>query len=160
MFISLTGDETECLLVIGDDQGNTTFTGMGHDFITQVGEVEDSYDVLMTDYPSFILPRGKRNVLGSGSMGSGGTSGRSNRASPEWMLDGTFNVQVIMWNPRVFPGTPEQFSVGLEVTINPNGSVSSVPYGASLGDVDISVEIGTNAAGRRVISFPFAIGGL
>ena len=79
--------------------------------------------------------------------------------TPAWMLDGDFAVQVLMWNPQVFPGQPEQYTAGLYVSIQPDGSVLTAPYGTDLGGMAVWHEIDTNAAGQRVIRFPFSIPG-
>ena len=74
-------------------------------------------------------------------------------------LHGHFAVQVLMWNPQVFPAQPEQYTAGLYVTIQPNGTVLTAPYGTDVGDMEVWHEIDTNAAGAQVIRFPFTIPG-
>jgi hypothetical protein len=76
------------------------------------------------------------------------------------MLDGQFAVQVVMWNPMVFPGLPEQCTAGLMVSVQPDGSVLTAPYGTSVGGLQIGYEIDTNADGDPVIRFPFSIPGM
>ena len=48
-------------------------------------------------------------------------------------LDGQFAVQVLMWNPAVFPQLPEQFTHGLRVEIDELGRVSTRRYGNGTG---------------------------
>ena len=79
--------------------------------------------------------------------------------TPAWILDGDFAVQVLMWNPEVFPGQPEQYTAGLYVSIQPDGSVVTAPFGTDQGGMAVWHEIDTNAAGQRVIRFPFSIPG-
>lgn len=149
----------ECHLVIGDGQGSSLFFGSGHMFTTQVGpQVEANFPVLMENYPSFQLPAApQRN--GSTLVQLGGQGVNPNAGVPEWMLDGEFAVQVLMWNPGVFPGLPEQFTQGLQVQILDNGRVVTQPFGATVGGLGIQHEI-TTVNGKRYISFPFVIPGL
>ena len=157
-------DEAECFLVIGEGPGNDTFNPGLHSWNTSIGGIEDSYVVLMEDIPSFVIPsfdnvrrRYTAGTLGQGTFG--GLQVDEDTQVMDWIADGTFAVQVVMWNPEVFPGQPEQFTAGLMVTIAPNGEVSSRPYGDSIG-MDIWVETDVNANGDAVIRFPFSIDGL
>ena len=61
-----------------------------------------------------------------------------------------------MWNPAASPSMPEMYTIGIEVEVLPSGRVRAMPYGDSLGFIDIWYEIVTNEAGQRVIRFPFA----
>ena len=47
----------------------------------------------------------------------------------------------------------------LFVTIRADGSVLSAPYGRSVGGLQVWHELDTNAAGQKVIRFPFSIPG-
>ena len=76
------------------------------------------------------------------------------------MLDGQLAVQILMWNPKEFPGLPEQYTAGLFVTVQPDGTVLTAPYGTSIGGLQIWHEIDTNAQGKKVIRFPFSIPGM
>ena len=156
----------ECFLVIGDDAGAGSFVGVDHEFDTQVADVQDSYPVLMSQIPEFVIPmpltRGSGSGSGRGVTGLSGSAGAqvdlSN--SPEWMQDGKFAIQVLMWNPTVFPGMPEQYTAGLEVEILPNGKIKTTPYGTDLGGLTVEHEIVWNEDRQLVIRFPFAIPGL
>lgn len=151
-------EQPECFLVIGDEPGTDSFFGAWHDFDTQVDDIAASYPVLMEDIPSFVLPPLQRGnpavsqVLAQGAAPATGVEA--------WMQDGHFAVQVLMWNPQVFPGMPEQFTAGLEVFVQPNGTVQTVPYGDDLGGLTLEAQIDTLPDGTRVISFPFLIPGL
>jgi hypothetical protein len=167
-FVQMTIESVgECFLVVGNAPGESTFFEISHLFETQVGPVvEDSYAVLLNEIPEFVLPTPRATTrmhsasfpgLGSGAMGTAvGTGG----LPPEWMLDGHFSVQVVMWNPQVFPGLPEQFTAALYVSVLPDGTVHTEPYGTNVGGLEIWHEIDTNAAGETVIRFPFSIPGL
>ena len=76
------------------------------------------------------------------------------------MLDGDFAIQVLMWNPEVFPELPEQYTAGLYVSIQPDGTIVTAPYGTDVGGMEIWHEIDTNAEGQQVIRFPFSILGM
>jgi subtilisin-like proprotein convertase family protein len=151
-------EQPECFLVIGDGPGTGSFTGAAHEFETQVGPtIEDSFPVLMTDIPSFVLPaKAKRGASLGGQVSMPG--GPASELEP-WMQDGQFAVQVLMWNPGVFPSLPEQFTACLDVEILPNGSVKTTSSGESLGGLEIAAEIDWLPDGTRVISFPFVIPG-
>lgn len=157
----------ECALVIGDGQGSAQHEAFGHVFSTQVGPViEDSYSVLMEmEQPEFVLPTvvgtrsnaGSVTVFGAGQTGSGSWSYLPNPGTPDWMLDGSFAVQLLMWNPEVFPGLPEQFSTGLNVQILNNGRLLTEPFGTQVGGVTVWAEKDVNAEGLPVVRFPFLI---
>jgi hypothetical protein len=159
--------EAECFLVIGDGPGAATYLDVGHLFHTQVDGVEDAHEVLMDDIPEFVLPvaLGRRAAttspgqLSAGSLEAGPLGDGPAGTTPEWMLDGDFALQVLMWNPEVFPGQPEQYTAGLYVSIQPDGSVVTTPFGTDLGGMQVWHEIDVNAAGQRVIRFPFLIPG-
>ena len=157
-----TCEPAECFLVIGDDQGSDTYVGANHPFQTQVSDIAESHWVTLTDYPEFVLPM---PITQRGFQTTGGLTGSTAPQvdlsnSPEFMQDGSFAIQVLMWNPQVFPGMPEQYTGGLQVNIAPNGKVSTAPYGNDLGGLDVWHEIGRNAEGQPVIRFPFSIPGL
>ena len=61
--------------------------------------------------------------------------------------------------PRPFPEQPEKYTGGLFVWIQPDGEVSTAPFGSDLGGMQISHEIDVNAQGQPVIRFPFTIPG-
>ena len=129
--------------------------------------VEDSYAVLLELIPEFVLPTPATTARMHSSSSSGlgfsalgvAKGASADNASPAWMLDGQFAVQVLMWNPQVFPGLPEQYTAGLFVTVQPNGRVLTVPYGTDQGGLQVWYELDTNAQGQTVIRFPFSIPG-
>jgi hypothetical protein len=77
---------------------------------------------------------------------------------PPWMWDSSFSVQVLLWNPAVFPAQPEQYSHGLKVYVAPDGSISTRGYGTGTG-ISVWAETGVNANGQPVVRFPFLIPG-
>ena len=154
----MTGTEpAECLLVFGDGPGNEAYDTDGHSWQTQLDNISDAYEVLLSDTPQFVIsdpnpptPRGGHASGGQGTIGTVPTD----PAVPQ-----EFVVQVIMWNPTVFPANPEQYSNALAVKIMPNGRVFTIPFGETDG-MEVWAEVGYNAEGQRVISFPFSIEGL
>ena len=152
----------ECFLVIGNGAGDASFFEIGHVFETQLDAVESAYAVTMEDIPEFVLP-----VTASGLGGVGAsTAARTPVAepptgalTPAWMLDSALTVQVLMWNPGVFPDQPEQFSVGLAVVVLPDGGVATTPFGAGAG-IEVWAETDVNEQGQAVVRFPFSIQGM
>ena len=103
--------------------------------------------------PVFKMPEGT-SLFGQG-LGRG-TTGTTE--SPDWMDDGQFSVQVVMWNPGVFPQLPEQFTSSLKVKIMPNGTLKTRPVGDSVG-MEVWAET-FEVDGETYIRFPFTIDGL
>lgn len=156
-YMGMTGVEPECFLVAGPNLGNTIFTPGSFGFATGLAAVNESYAVLMDDYPSFTVPKSGA-ALGQGGILGGGASGSTagNLKLPSFVgPNGEFAVQIMMWNPVNVPANPEQYSPVLVGRIMPNGQVFARPVGA--GDIDISIEVTTNAQGETVFSFPFAV---
>jgi hypothetical protein len=89
-----------------------------------------------------------------------------NAAHRVWNLDGTpgpiagtrMFVQVVMWNPDVFPANPEQSSVGIEIEIWSDGTYSATPYGTPDG-MNLHSEVLNLPDGRRYLKLPFTIEG-
>jgi DNA-binding beta-propeller fold protein YncE len=151
--------QAECFLVIGDDMGDDVFVGSDHLFGTHVGAVQESFAVLMDDIPQFALP-------GLGFAGTAGGVGIAKQIEaswpdevPSWMADGRFTVQVLLWNPKVFPQDPEQFSYGLSVRVKPDGTVTTRPYGEGTG-IQVWAETDVDENGQPIVRFPFSIPGL
>ena len=71
----------------------------------------------------------------------------------------TYHVQVVMWNPVVFPENPEQWSQGLSVTVHPNNDVDLQSYGDPNG-MAVSAELQIEPDGSRRLALPFTIEGL
>jgi len=161
---SFSVDPAECFLLIGDDQGRAPFSAIGHTFQAQVGGLVESHAVSLDSGPEFVLPIVvPRRVPTGGRKLSGAAAADPQRpldeASPAWMDDGTFAVQVVMWNPTVFPATPEQCTQGLLVQLAPDGQVTAEPYGTDQGGMQIWHELGHDADGRPVLRFKFSIPG-
>jgi subtilisin-like proprotein convertase family protein len=153
--------EPECFLVVGEGEGNDPYVGGTHVFTTQVNGIEAGFFTLMEDLPEFVLPAAPaRNGNNLTQVMGQGTPNNVNADVPAWMLDGSFSIQILMWNPTVFPGLPEQYTTGLHVQITPQGRILAQPFGGSQGQMSLGYETLTNAEGQRVIRFPFVVGGL
>jgi hypothetical protein len=144
--LSITCDE--CTLVVGNS--------MSHAFTTQVGDVGHNEGVMLDDVAEFVLP-----MLPSASAVAGLLPGGSTRVQTtgSFLTDRWFTVQVVMWNPDIFPNQPEQFTNGLLVHISPDGTVQTKSYGSGTGML-VWAETGVNAAGQPVVRFPFSIPGM
>jgi hypothetical protein len=155
--------EAECFLVIGDQPGvDGNFMPGSHQWVTQVGDVQEHHAVLLNDIPEFVIPvKGRGGVMGvDPAVGTVGPNGPITAdPMPEWMADGEFAVQVVMWNPGVFPQLPEQYTYALYVKINPDGTVLSRPMSQTTG-MEVWTQLDTNAQGQPVIRFPFSIPGM
>ena len=155
--MKMTGAEPECFLVFGDDVGAEGFMPGSFMFGTGLSGIDSSYEVLMDDYPTFTIPTTRGALIDGGAVaGSGSVSGAVNY--PGFVgPDGTFAVQVMMWNPIEVPDQPEQYSPVLKGWISPTGQVFARTVGE--GSIDIALEVGVNAKGETTFSFPFAIAG-
>lgn len=71
-----------------------------------------------------------------------------------------FTVQVMMWNPQVFPQLPERTTHVLAVKVFPGGRVVAAPFGTSVDGMTMWAETDVDASGRKVLRFPFDIPGL
>jgi len=159
--------DEECHLVIGQGPGTSTYFDTSHPFTTQVGPtIEEACPVVLDVIPEFVLPiqlrggfLGWGGTKGGDSTFPGGATGEVPAEAPSWMFDLSFAVQVLMWNPEVFPQLPEQHSPGLHVMLLPNGGVTSTQYGTDVGGLDVWHELDVNEQGQRVIRFPFSIPG-
>ncbi len=167
--------EPECFLVIGNPRApGAAFAPYSHAFDTQVGQVDEWYPVLLDDIPEFVIweaPPSMRAALAGidptvsvhanqlGAEGAAGVVDNLDVVTYADPLPQMFTAQVLMWNPQVFPSNPEQFTHGLAVTIRPNGSVVSVPYGSSDGGLSIWAETEWNDQGQKILRLPFSIPG-
>jgi len=135
----------ECFLVLGDGAGNASFQSGGsggHEWDTQLGTVWSSYPVTIDDIPSFPLPD---------------LPDRATNAEPTRLHE--VALQVVMWNPTMFPTNPEQSSERLDVALWSNGRVTARRSGAQDG-IELEFEVVRHSDGSRSLRFPFSIDGL
>ena len=144
-----TWDDAECFLLLGDGPGSSSWNHLpaSHSFGTQIDRVRQSWAVTLDDIPEFVIFDPRRGA-------PGGIPGLHSHSGYQ-----LFAVQVMMWNPGVFPNNPEQCTRGLWMTVSPSGRVQSVPYGASDGGLTIQADTYWNSRGQRILRFPFGIPG-
>ena len=106
----------------------------------QVSGITSSYAVLMNDIPAFPLP----------------VAPPKSKARMFPVPVGEFYAQILLWNPEVFPGNPEQWSEGLHVTLWSGGRVAVQRYGSKNG-ITIWAQTFTGGDGRKYVSFPFGL---
>jgi len=141
-------DDAECFLVIGSGRGMDVVQPLNYPFGTQVSNVYDVHEVLTTAIPEFVIPEPGHSSFGNGP-GMFGNIGLARSAYR------TFAVEVLMYNPEVYPNQPEHHSNGLFVYFDHYGNVASVPFGS--GTMSVWAQTGVNAAGKRYVKFPFTI---
>ena len=140
---------SECFLVVGDEPGVTAWPSpLGHTFFPQVSNVLEYHPVLMDDLAEFVIPLNARPNLSPRPLDWNDPS------APV-----SFTVQVLMWNPEVFPQMPEQFTNGLRAFVMPDGHIYTRHYGDSQ-HMDIWVNARRNETGDLVVTFPFSIDGI
>jgi hypothetical protein len=132
----------ECFLVIGKGRGSDPFAALGHTWTTQLSTIGYAYPVTMEDIPYFLVPIPP--------------PGKIRLVNPEPVEQ--VSVQVLMWNPVVFPRNPEQSSRGLTMTMWSDGSVTGRHFGPRDG-IQIRLETVVDALGNRFARFPFTIDG-
>lgn len=129
------GDPAECLLVVGNGPGADPLGSPSHVWLTQISAITGYYPATEQNFPVFELPPVTPIPI------------------PEIVIEAS--VQMLMWNPVIFPKNPEQYSRGLTVTVWSDGRVVGQQYGMADG-IKISLETWTDPlSGRRFIRFPF-----
>lgn len=121
----------ECHFIFGAGPGGSSSVSLfGHLYDSQLTSVRASFPVTMVDHPSFIL-----------------------RALPP-----TATMQVLMYNPLMFPSNPSQWSQALTIHRQGDFLLHSTYTGTSNG---INVHAETfQQNGRTRVRFPFTIAGM
>lgn len=138
----------ECHLVFATGMGNDTFNQGGHTWNTQLDGVISTYEVWLDDVPQFQIPPFTNFPVRWGNI--------RNMA----MLDvpfQTYAVQVVMWNPEVFPANPEQYSNVMNVTVWLSGRVD-VSYAGTNDNMQVYTQV-IHDGGYNFVRFPFSIDG-
>ena len=148
--------EAECFLVLGDGGGNQPFTAGAHSWTTQLSGISLSCPVTMADIPVFEIPVAAPNNNKKIHRLAPPEKSKKIRRSPS--LVSQFSVQVLMWNPVVFPGNPEQWTRVIQVSLWSNGTATARRLGTRDG-MSISMDV-FEVDGTRYVRFPFAIDGL
>lgn len=144
----------ECFLVFGTGAGTQPFNSGGHTWQTQLSGVYNFEATLMDDLPVMQIP-----PYTSGN-GNGAPFG-IRRLPRGWMQNvpiDYFSVQVLMWNPEVFPANPEQHSHVMNVVVWASGFVETELTG-TVDNIDIFSETFWTSEGTHYLRFPFIIHG-
>jgi hypothetical protein len=121
----------ECHMMFAMNSGNSSYTIFGHLYDTQLAGVRRFYPVTMEDHPS----------LPYASM------------PQQWF------VQVVMYNPQVFPTNPSQWSYAMRVNKVPPSSVSYDYVGTQNG-IPIQAQTFLGGGGEVRVRFPFQVNGM
>jgi hypothetical protein len=153
----------ECFLLFGPAASGDLFMGPGpseHPFDVDVGPVSLAFGVNLATQPRFPL------ILSGASSGhSGATSMQIDESAPglaEYygpMPGQVWVAQVIMWNPEIFPGNPEQSSNSVTFMIPSSGRVVGQSGGSANG-MHLKWATVTDEDGERYLTFPFTIDGM
>jgi hypothetical protein len=120
----------ECHLVVGFGNGSSSVSLFGHLYDTQIARVRASWPVTMTDMPSF----------------------------PWRSMPPALTVQVLMYNPLMFPNNDSQWSQPLTVFRNADYSMT-YQYGGHVNGIFVTPEL-IQQNGTTRIRFPFTIQGM
>jgi hypothetical protein len=154
--LSLACPPPECELVFATGAGNETFNQGGHTWNTQLDGVYATYDVWLDDTPQFQIPPftnypNRWNRIQNALQAAGA-----------WEIADvpyqSYSVQVVMWNPEVFPANPEQYSDVMNVTVWLSGRVTTTSEGTN-DNMNITHEVVQSVEGYKYIRFPFTING-
>ncbi len=117
----------ECHMVFGVAGGSSSTTLFGHLYDTQLARVRVSFPVTMTNHPSFQLSS----------------------------LPPVVTMQVLMYNPLVFPSNSSQWSRALRLVRNPDQGITTT-YSGTQNGIDVQAELFQSGGVTRV-RFPFQI---
>ena len=120
----------ECHLLVSSGPGNSSATVFGHLYDTQLLGVRRSFPVTMVDMPSFSWQQ----------------------------LPQTITLQLVMYNPNMFPSNPDQYSQALRVTKVGYGVLQNEYFGVRDGITLNSQVFWVN--GQPRVRFPFTIDGM
>jgi hypothetical protein len=120
----------ECHTMLGAAPGSSQQLMFGHLYDTQLSGVRRFWPVTMVDMPSFALSQ----------------------------LPSQYSVQVVMYNPTVFPANPSQFSQVL--TFHNTGTQITGTLSGSFNGIHIQMQTFTTPSGQLRVRFPFTIDGM
>ena len=133
----------ECWMLAGRGAGSASVTLDGVVFGSQLSSIDRTFEVTMEDLPAFALPT-RRAALGGW-----------------WRIDRpmVMSVQVVMYNPAVFPANPSQWSQRLDLYAAP-GEQPLVSWHGSQNGIHVAYATFAGAGGELFVHFPFTIDGL
>ncbi|MCY2960204.1 MAG: choice-of-anchor E domain-containing protein [Planctomycetota bacterium] len=120
----------ECHLLVSSGTGNAGATIFGHYYDTQLAGVRRTWPVTMEDMPSFAWNQ----------------------------LPQVITVQVVMYNPLMFPANPDQHSQAMRVTKTAQGTLNTEYFGTTDG-IGIRAQVYT-VNGQPRVRFPFRVQGM
>lgn len=120
----------ECHMLFGGGAGASQQVIFGHLFDTELAGVRRSWPVTMVDMPSF----------------------------PVSVLPSQFTMQVVMYNPTVFPQNPDQWSQAL--TVHTAGGNVTGTLSGTLNGIHVQVQTFSAPDGTLRVRFPFTIDGM
>ncbi|MBL8862619.1 MAG: choice-of-anchor E domain-containing protein [Planctomycetes bacterium] len=120
----------ECHLLISGGPGSSSATIFGHLYHTQLRGVRAFFPVTMEDMPVFAWHQ----------------------------IPTTMTVQVVMYNPQIFPQNPDQHSQAMRITKAGYGVFQTEYFGTTDG-IGVNVEV-TWHHGQPRVRFPFTIQGM
>lgn len=130
----------ECHQLFGLMAGDNHYNIFNHVYATHLGSLQATYPVTLDNHPSFPVPHAHQY------------NGLDLYPTP-------FYVQVVMYNPQMFPTNPEQWSRALRVVPLPNGTLETSYYGQANG-IGIRARTFLSPQGRLLMDFPFTIFGM
>lgn len=120
----------ECHMLFGAGAGASQQTIFGHLYDTQLAGLRRFYPVTMEDFPTFNYD----------------------------LLPSTFTVQIVMYNPLMFPTNPSQWSKALRVDKNINGGLTGTYSGTENG-LGVRTHV-FMVNGQKRVNFPFTVEGM
>lgn len=119
------------LMLFGPAYGNGQFTMFGHHYDTQLSHVRRAFPVTMEHAPAPFYDA----------------------------LPSHYFVQVVMYNPQLFPQQPTRWSYAMEFIKDGAGQMHTDNHG-NMNGIDIAVHTYTDADGHMRVSFPFHVQGM
>lgn len=131
----------ECHQLFGLQTGTGQFNVFGHLYDTHLAALQSAFPVTRESIPDFRVPH--PHVLPNGLV----------------LEPLPFYVQVVMYNPVMFPQNPSQWSKAMRVQVDANSNLLTSYWGTSNG-IGVRAQTFTNAQGHLRMRFPFSIVGM
>jgi hypothetical protein len=122
----------ECHMLFAGNSGNSQQTIFGHLYDTNLAGLRRFYPVTMEDQPSF----------------------------PVQFLPSSFFVQVVMYNPEIFPQNPSQWTQAMQVNWNAAANQITTSYTGDFNGMGVRAVRFTDGQGVQRVRFPFTINGM
>ena len=131
----------ECHQLLGLQTGSGQFNVFGHLYSTHLASLTQAFPVTRESIPTFRVPHS--HVLPNGII----------------LEPLPFYVQVVMYNPVMFPQNPSQWSRAMRVEVDANGNVLTSYWGSGNG-IGVRAATFTDSLGIQRMRFPFSIVGM